>query len=77
MTDLKGLILDFGGVLTTPLIPAALAFEQRAGLAEGSLLTALYLNEEMIRHTEELERLLRIPLAAPAGEPGPAAPGRW
>ncbi|WP_121709278.1 HAD-IA family hydrolase [Streptomyces sp. E5N91] len=56
MTNLKGLVLDFGGVLTTPLVPAALAFEQRAGLPEGTLLKALYLNEDMIRHTEELER---------------------
>jgi putative hydrolase of the HAD superfamily len=52
----KGLVLDFGGVLTTPLLPAALAFEQRAGLAEGTLLTGLYLNPEGIRLTEELER---------------------
>ncbi|MET8224447.1 HAD-IA family hydrolase [Streptomyces sp. NPDC005301] len=53
---LKGLVLDFGGVLTTPLLPAALAFEQREGLAEGTLLTGLYLNEEGIRLTERLER---------------------
>ncbi|MER6686125.1 HAD-IA family hydrolase [Streptomyces olivaceoviridis] len=52
----KGLVLDFGGVLTTPLLPAALAFERRAGLAEGTLLTGLYLNPEGIRLTEELER---------------------
>lgn len=52
----KGLVLDFGGVLTTPLVPAALAFEKRAGLAEGTLLTGLYLNPEGIRLTEELER---------------------
>ncbi|MER6165569.1 HAD-IA family hydrolase [Streptomyces violaceorubidus] len=52
----KGLVLDFGGVLTTPLVPAALAFEKRAGLAEGTLLTGLYLNPEGIRVTEELER---------------------
>ncbi|KMS67448.1 MULTISPECIES: HAD-IA family hydrolase [Streptomyces] len=52
----KGLVLDFGGVLTTPLLPAALAFEKRAGLAEGTLLTGLYLNPEGIRLTEELER---------------------
>ncbi|MFE6888475.1 HAD-IA family hydrolase [Streptomyces sp. NPDC057694] len=52
----KGLVLDFGGVLTTPLLPAALAFERRAGLAEGTLLTGLYLNPEGIRRTEELER---------------------
>ncbi len=56
MTCRKGLVLDFGGVLTTPLVPAALAFEKRQGLPEGTLLTALYLNEDMIRRTEELER---------------------
>lgn len=56
MTDRIGLVLDFGGVLTTPLLPAALAFERRAGLAEGTLLTGLYLNPEGIRLTEELER---------------------
>ncbi|MGV9914512.1 HAD-IA family hydrolase [Streptomyces tendae] len=56
MTNRKGLVLDFGGVLTTPLVPAALAFEKRAGLPEGTLLNALYLNEDMIRRTEELER---------------------
>jgi hypothetical protein len=27
MTHRKGLVLDFGGVLTTPLLPAVLAFE--------------------------------------------------
>lgn len=52
----KGLVLDFGGVLTTPLLPAALGFERRAGLAEGTLLTGLYLDPEAIRLTEELER---------------------
>lgn len=52
----KGLVLDFGGVLTTPLLPAALAFERREGLAEGTLLTALYLTPEGIRLTEDLER---------------------
>ncbi|MFF5714405.1 HAD family phosphatase [Streptomyces sp. 62] len=56
MTNLKGLVLDFGGVLTTPLVPAALAFEERAGLPEGTLLNALYLDEEMVRRTEDLER---------------------
>ncbi|MER6981013.1 HAD-IA family hydrolase [Streptomyces carpinensis] len=52
----KGLVLDFGGVLTTPLLPAALAFEKRAGLADGALLTGIYLNPEGIRLTEALER---------------------
>ncbi|MET7511883.1 HAD family phosphatase [Streptomyces sp. NPDC005480] len=56
MTIRKGLILDFGGVLTTPLVPAALAFEKREGLPEGSLINALYLNEQMIQRTAELER---------------------
>ncbi|MFE4454761.1 HAD-IA family hydrolase [Streptomyces sp. NPDC056796] len=52
----KGLVLDFGGVLTTPLLPAALAFEKREGLPEGTLLTGLYLAPEGIRLTERLER---------------------
>ncbi|MGW2836575.1 HAD-IA family hydrolase [Streptomyces sp. NPDC001493] len=52
----KGLVLDFGGVLTTPLLPAVLAFERREELAEGTLLTGMYLNPEGIRLTEELER---------------------
>ncbi|MFE3906478.1 HAD-IA family hydrolase [Streptomyces sp. NPDC059153] len=52
----KGLVLDFGGVLTTPLLPAALAFERREALTEGTLLTGMYLNPEGIRLTEELER---------------------
>ncbi|WP_225847530.1 HAD-IA family hydrolase [Streptomyces sp. HPF1205] len=56
MTDRIGLVLDFGGVLTTPVLPAALAFEKRAGLAEGTLLTGLYLDPEGIRLTEQLER---------------------
>lgn len=56
MTHRKGLVLDFGGVLTTPLLTAALAFEQRAGLAAGTLLTGLYLHPEGIRLTQELER---------------------
>lgn len=32
MSNRTGLILDFGGVLTTPLLPVVLAFEQREGL---------------------------------------------
>ncbi|GHB13366.1 phosphoglycolate phosphatase [Streptomyces tendae] len=56
MTNRKGLVLDFGGVLTTPLIASALAFEQREGLPEGTLLTGLYLHPEGIRLTRELER---------------------
>ncbi|GHG11705.1 HAD-IA family hydrolase [Streptomyces zaomyceticus] len=51
-----GLILDFGGVLTTPLLPAVLAFEQREGLPQGACLTALYKHEEGVRITSDLER---------------------
>ncbi|MFB7776271.1 HAD-IA family hydrolase [Streptomyces bauhiniae] len=51
-----GLILDFGGVLTTPLLPAVLAFEQREGLPQGACLTALYKDESGVRITSDLER---------------------
>ncbi|MEU6663793.1 HAD-IA family hydrolase [Streptomyces sp. NPDC046821] len=51
-----GLILDFGGVLTTPLLPAVLAFEEREGLPKGACLTALYKDEEGVRITSDLER---------------------
>ncbi|MEU8482326.1 HAD-IA family hydrolase [Streptomyces sp. NPDC048641] len=56
MSHPTGLILDFGGVLTTPLLPAVLAFEKREGLAEGACITALYLNEDGVRRTQDLER---------------------
>ncbi|WP_405591166.1 HAD-IA family hydrolase [Streptomyces sp. NBC_01190] len=56
MTTSRGLVLDFGGVLTTPLLPAVLAFEKREGLPEGAAITALYLDEEATRRTHELER---------------------
>ncbi|MFE2914563.1 HAD-IA family hydrolase [Kitasatospora indigofera] len=56
MTLRKGIVLDFGGVLTTALLPAALAFEQREGLPAGALLTSLYLDPEGVRRTQELER---------------------
>ncbi|MFG2836073.1 HAD-IA family hydrolase [Streptomyces zaomyceticus] len=51
-----GLILDFGGVLTTPLLPAVLAFERREGLPQGACLTALYKDDEGVRITSDLER---------------------
>ncbi|MFE0642200.1 HAD-IA family hydrolase [Streptomyces sp. NPDC058877] len=51
-----GLVLDFGGVLTTPLLPAVLAFEQREGLPQGACLAALYKDEEGVRITSDLER---------------------
>lgn len=56
MSYRTGLVLDFGGVLTTPLLPAVLAFEKREGLAEGACLNALYLDEEMTQRTLDLER---------------------
>ncbi|MEU1501497.1 HAD family phosphatase [Streptomyces sp. NPDC005732] len=56
MSHRIGLVLDFGGVLTTTLLPAVLAFEKREGLAEGACLTALYLDEEGTRLTHALER---------------------
>ncbi|MGA5215140.1 HAD-IA family hydrolase [Streptomyces cinereoruber] len=52
----KGLILDFGGVLTTPLLPAVLAFERREGLPQGACLTALYKDDQGVRITSDLER---------------------
>ncbi|MEW2294312.1 HAD-IA family hydrolase [Streptomyces sp. NPDC006743] len=56
MTHRKGLVLDFGGVLTTPLLPAVLAFEEREGLSRGALINALYLDPGAVRRTQELER---------------------
>ncbi|MFJ7497989.1 HAD-IA family hydrolase [Streptomyces sp. NPDC097727] len=56
MIHRTGLILDFGGVLTTPLLPAVLAFEQREGLAKGACIAALYLDEDGARRTRDLER---------------------
>ncbi|WP_441245242.1 HAD-IA family hydrolase [Kitasatospora sp. McL0602] len=56
MSHRTGLILDFGGVLTTPLLPAVLAFEQREGLPQGACLTALYKDETGVRITSDLER---------------------
>ncbi|MFE2849746.1 HAD-IA family hydrolase [Streptomyces lavendulae] len=56
MSHRTGLVLDFGGVLTTPLLPAVLAFEQREGLPQGACITALYMDEEGVRLTHELER---------------------
>ncbi|MEU4098201.1 HAD-IA family hydrolase [Streptomyces sp. NPDC026673] len=52
----KGLILDFGGVLTTPLLPSVADFERREELDEGSVIGQLYLDPEVVRLTEDLER---------------------
>ncbi|MFF2506288.1 HAD-IA family hydrolase [Streptomyces sp. NPDC058067] len=56
MPHRAGLVLDFGGVLTTSLLPAVLAFEKREALAEGACIKALYLDEEGTRRTHDLER---------------------
>ncbi|MEV7616546.1 HAD-IA family hydrolase [Streptomyces sp. NPDC089799] len=56
MPHRTGLVLDFGGVLTTPLLPAVLNFEKREGLPQGACLKALYMDEESVRLTHELER---------------------
>lgn len=56
MSHRTGIVLDFGGVLTTPLLPAVLAFEQREGLAQGACIKALYMEAEGVRLTHELER---------------------
>ncbi|WP_435132346.1 hypothetical protein [Actinacidiphila sp. bgisy144] len=52
----KGLVLDFGGVLTTPLLPSVLAFERREGLAEHAAVRVLLGDAETVRRTEALER---------------------
>jgi len=56
MSRRTGLILDFGGVLTTSVAECALAFERRSGLAEGTLLTALALDPGGLALYEDLER---------------------
>ncbi|MFE6272336.1 HAD-IA family hydrolase [Streptomyces goshikiensis] len=56
MSHRTGLILDFGGVLTTPLLPVVLAFEQREGLPQGACISALYQDPEGVRVTSDLER---------------------
>ncbi|MFI5998183.1 HAD-IA family hydrolase [Streptomyces sp. NPDC051362] len=56
MTHRTGLVLDFGGVLTTSLLPAVLNFEKREGLTEGTCITALYLDEGGSQRTHALER---------------------
>ncbi|MFI9731065.1 HAD-IA family hydrolase [Streptomyces sp. NPDC052092] len=56
MNDRKGLILDFGGVLTTPLLTSVTEFESDEGLPQGSLLRQLSRDPELLRLTEDLER---------------------
>ncbi|MFF4978301.1 HAD family hydrolase [Streptomyces sp. NPDC001083] len=56
MTTRKGLIVDFGGVLTAPLLPSVTEFERREGIEEGLVIRQLYLDNDFIRLTEGLER---------------------
>jgi HAD superfamily hydrolase (TIGR01509 family) len=46
MTTYKGLILDFGGVVTTDFYGALDAYSERAGLGEGAFVRALRENPE-------------------------------
>jgi putative hydrolase of the HAD superfamily len=50
------LILDFGGVLTTPLLPAVADFEIREGIERGRVVQRLYLDRDFVKTTEGLER---------------------
>ncbi|MEV7995709.1 HAD-IA family hydrolase [Streptomyces sp. NPDC086077] len=56
MHDRKGLILDFGGVLTTPLLTSVTEFESDEGLPQGSVVRQLSRDPEILRLTEDLER---------------------
>ncbi|MEU1080812.1 HAD family phosphatase [Streptomyces sp. NPDC005908] len=56
MNDRKGLILDFGGVLTTPLLTSVTEFEREEGLPQGSVVRQLSQDPEILRLTEDLER---------------------
>lgn len=51
-----GLILDFGGVLTTSVASCALGFDRRAGLPEGTFLTAIAKDPEGRALYADLER---------------------
>ncbi|MFD8565482.1 HAD family hydrolase [Streptomyces sp. NPDC059639] len=50
------LIVDFGGVLTTPLDAAVRGFEKRENLAAGAVDRTWYLDPRMVRLTGDLER---------------------
>ncbi len=51
-----GLILDFGGVLTTGIPACTLAFDRRSGLPEGTLLSVIGKNPEGVALYADLER---------------------
>ncbi|WP_457028612.1 HAD-IA family hydrolase [Kitasatospora sp. P5_F3] len=56
MSRRTGLILDFGGVLTTSVAGCALGFDRRAGLPEGTFLSAIAMNPEGVALYADLER---------------------
>lgn len=51
-----GLILDFGGVLTTSIAECVLAFDRRSGLPEGALMSVINRNPMGIAIYADLER---------------------
>ncbi|WP_405583680.1 HAD-IA family hydrolase [Streptomyces sp. NBC_01190] len=56
MTPRTGLILDFGGVLTTSVAACALGFDRRAGLPEGTFLKAITKDPVGVALYADLER---------------------
>ncbi len=56
MNRRTGLILDFGGVLTTSIVACAATFDQRAGLPDGTLLRMISKHPEGSELYRQLER---------------------
>ncbi|WP_416484700.1 HAD-IA family hydrolase [Streptomyces sp. CL12] len=56
MTQRTGLILDFGGVLTTSVAACASGFDRRAGLRDGTFLSVIAKDPEGVRLYADLER---------------------
>ncbi|GAA1649138.1 HAD-IA family hydrolase [Actinoplanes couchii] len=56
MSRRTGLILDFGGVLTTSVAACATGFDRRAGLPEGTFLSIIAKNPEGAALYADLER---------------------
>ena len=55
-TPRTGLILDFGGVLTTSVAECALAFDRSCGFADGTLLSLIGRDPQGVALYEDLER---------------------